>query len=684
MRTCGAARVALWIGLGFAAIARADCTFENDEITNPFAAGCGDVVLEYTESDDSGHSIALGYPVPLPVDSLTPVDGFRSYASLLARAQDLAITYPHVVAHRVGDTLAGRPIWAYVVGDADDVTPAGNPEPAALINATIHAREWQGPEAAMGLLEYLAESDSDPLVRYLRAVMTIVIVPVHNVDGFLETEQYPTTVTAAREQPRGGRMRRKNLRHPTTQGAVDDLLSTIDDNFYGVDLNRNGPEGYGQLGQSSSSTTSLVYRGAAAASEPEWMALEAAADLGPRDRLRMAVDLHSFGQVYIAPMTGDATHDTLTRSLVDRMRAAAGRPYAIDTSTAGSGGFGTVADHYAYGPAVPAWTLELEPRNGGQDYGGLASHGHSGFILPDSEVARMRADVVRMFLIGLYVQAGPPSAQAATITDIATGETRYDARWQADGAGGRELVTSADKALVAGRQYRLEVRFDKPMRTRDAGGKVTQYAGQAPGPGIGSVELELPGTAAESAVIADAATTGWVTAADATGRHGDDGFVVQFTVPASGVASASRRAVLSLGIVDAAGAALDARPSTPVAWSNGRWTGYEDSRGTAGTAGGADCSFRPYVADRAEASPPAASDAPTCTAAQGPQPPPSPVPGPSASGGGGVFDAVTALVLLGLLTAQARATQRFGRRTTRVRLRRSCQASDSRSQSTQR
>ena len=34
-------------------------------------------MLTYTENDNEGTNIALGYPVPKPVASLTPVDGFR-------------------------------------------------------------------------------------------------------------------------------------------------------------------------------------------------------------------------------------------------------------------------------------------------------------------------------------------------------------------------------------------------------------------------------------------------------------------------------------------------------------------------------------------------------------------------------------------------------------------------------
>ena len=56
--------------LGAAPAAWGVCQFQNDEIVNPFEPGCGDVMLTYTETDNTGNHIALGYPVPIPVDSL--------------------------------------------------------------------------------------------------------------------------------------------------------------------------------------------------------------------------------------------------------------------------------------------------------------------------------------------------------------------------------------------------------------------------------------------------------------------------------------------------------------------------------------------------------------------------------------------------------------------------------------
>ena len=89
-------------------------------------------MLNYTESSSGVDLIPLGYPVPVPISSLTPVDGFRSYDSLLALHQDLALTEDNVTALNIGSTLVGRDIWAYSIGDANDQTVDGLAEPAVM------------------------------------------------------------------------------------------------------------------------------------------------------------------------------------------------------------------------------------------------------------------------------------------------------------------------------------------------------------------------------------------------------------------------------------------------------------------------------------------------------------------------------------------------------------------------
>jgi hypothetical protein len=641
-----------------AARAEAACIIDAaDEITNPFAPGCGDVILTYTEADNSGTNVALGFPVPLPIASLTPVDGFRDYASLFARHQSLATLHDEVVGHVVGQSVAGRDVWAYVVGDADPTTADGFPEGAVLVNGGIHAREWQSPEAVTALFETLVEGKTDANFRqYLVENLTTVIVPVNNVDGFLTTQAYPARTSAAREQPREGRMRRKNLRNPNTQGAIDANLMTVADNFWGVDLNRNSVQGFGLFGRSSASFTSLIFRGAGPDTEPELLALQAAAGLGPGARLRLFSDNHSFAQVYFAPTTNNARRNAISADLSARMRAASERTYVYSPDPSGSAGIGTTADRFAFAFEIPAWTLEIEPARGGQDYGGLATHGHSGFILPAREAARMRADVTRQHLLGFYRQSGPPAAIAAQIRDTQNGEIVYDARWQASGATVRTRNVTTNRALVPGRAYRLWVAFNKPMRVRDAGGAVVPYRGQSTGVDVGTVTLEIPSLTNQD--VALGANAAWLNAAGGAPhgylRYADDAFAVDFTLPATISAVASTSAVLVMNLADLAEMALDANPATAVDWGSGHWLRYENVLNVEGDVGGMDCSFQPFVAMQAGAAPPAT--AATCRAAT-PPPPPPPPPSGGGGGGGGTLGLATLLVLL-LLAALTRASIR--------------------------
>jgi hypothetical protein len=631
---------------GAALPAAAVCTFDNDgEITNPFAAGCGDVLFTYTDDDNSGTHIALGYPPPLPVASMTPVAGFREYASLLAQHQSLLALNDEVDGEVVGETLAGREIWAYVIGDADADTAEGFAEPAVLVNGGIHAREWQTPEAVTAVFEALVAGKADGgLVQYLVDNLNTVLVPVNNVDGFIQTQLYPASVTADREQPREGRMRRKNLRNPETNGAIDSDIGTIADNFWGVDLNRNAAQGFGQQGASSSLVTSLVNRGPAPDTEPEFLALQQAATLGPAARLRFFSDTHSFGQVYLAPTPPNTRLNAITQALGVHMADASGRNYGFGPDLPGSPGIGTTADHFTFTYEIPGWTLELEPANGGQDYGGLASHGHSGFILPDAEAARMRDDVARQYLLGFYRQSGPPAAVAAEIRELPGNTVVYRARWERSGPGERALEVDVNTALVPGGNYRLWVAFNKPMRVRNGAGEVVPYAGQSPGAEVGTVTLEIPSLDGADVALGGGA---WLElpggAPNGYLRYADDAFAVDFTLPAATGVDVATPAVLFLDPQDLAEMALDADPASAVDWGGGHWLGYEDALGEDGDSGGGNCSFKPFIAPAAVSAPP--TEVAVCGAAE--LPPPPPPPPPPNRGGGGEGSGLL-LLLLGL------------------------------------
>lgn len=629
--------------------AGAVCIFDGSgEITNPFEPGCGDLLFAYTENDNIGASIALGFPPPVPVASMTPVAGFRTYASLFAQHQSLLTLHDEVAGQVVGQTLAARDIWAYVVGDTDSATAEGFAEAAVLVNGGIHAREWQTPEAVTGLFETLVAGKADSgFGQYLVENLNTIVVPVNNVDGFIQTQLYPDQTTADRQQPREGRMRRKNLRNPVTQGAIDSDIGTVADNFWGVDLNRNSAQGFGQLGRSTTLVTSLVHRSSAPNTEPELLALQQAATLGPVSRLRFYSDTHSFGQVYFAPTPANARLNAITQTLANRMIAASGRNYGFGPDPQGSPGIGTTADHFIFGLEIPGWTMEVEPANGGQDYGGLASHGHSGFILPAAEAARMRADVTRQYLLGFYRQSGPPAAIAAEIRETTGNSVVYRAHWNMNSATTRALVVDTNEALVPGGSYRLWVAFNKPMRIRDAGGSVVPYAGQSPGAAVGTVTLEIPALTGQD--LALGGTGAWLDSPGAAPngylRYEDDAFAVDFTLPNAVNVTAATAAVLTLDLTDLAQMALDADPASAVDWGGGAWLRYENTTGVQGDSGGADCSFKPFIAPQAGAAPPATDAA--CRAATPPPPPPPPLP--QGGGGGGGNGLGLLLLLLGLL-----------------------------------
>jgi hypothetical protein len=633
------AGIALW---ACSTAAGAACVFDSQgTITNPSDPSCRDVMLTYTESDNTGSNVAIGYPVPVPVDSLTPVAGFRTWDSLHARHQALDATFEFVTGTVVGRTISGREIWAYVIGDADQLTADGRPEPAVLLNGGIHAREWQSPEAVTGVFERLVDMAGDSGIgQWMVENMTVIVLPVHNVDGFISTQRYPDRVTASVEQPREGRMRRKNLATPFAPGsAIDQDIDTTGDNFFGVDLNRNNARGFGQNGGSSANPVSLVYRGSSATSEPETRALMSAAALGPEERLRFFVDAHSFTQIFIAPMTGNTRRDAITTRLAAQMRATLNDKYVWGPGQPGSQGIGTTADYFAFTFQIPSWTLELEPRNGGAAYGGTGVS-HSGFILPASEVPRMQAEVFTMTLAGYYLMAGHPAVAAMDIRLSDSGEVVYRADWVRS-AGGRRLDVSVNRPLAAGHTYRLWLAFDKPMRWRSHAGSVVAYPGQraalAP-----ELVLEVP---ARGALPLATDAGAWLTvpggAPDGYLRYATDALATEFTVPTDWAAGAATGAVVSVTAADMTGLGLDADPSSPVGFGDGHWTGLESAPDNSGDVGGPDCSFKPFLAADPAAEPPPTA---TCTAFAG-----TPVPPPSGGGsGGGGGGGLGSLGLLGL------------------------------------
>ena len=268
-------------------------------------------IIPWTEQNGT---LGLGYPVPIPVDTLEPFDGFRTYAGLFAKHQMMALENDYITGHIVGQTIYNRDIWAYLLSDDDDTTRYGVKEGAMMANGGIHAREWQSPETLTQIIsDFHDHSDDESFYQYLLENAAIITIPSNNIDGFLQTQRYPTqNWYASNTGPRDGRMRRKNLLN------TDEDLDTQNDYLNGVDLNRNNDPYWASSNGSSNNPTSLVFHGSASQSEPETMARLAAADLVDADQLRIYTDVHSFSQVHFANKSFNNNLNILqTRVLAD-------------------------------------------------------------------------------------------------------------------------------------------------------------------------------------------------------------------------------------------------------------------------------------------------------------------------------------------------------------------------------
>lgn len=578
------------------------------------AAAQDPLLTEWVENNpfNALDRIALGYPPPIPVDTPLPFDGFRTYAGLRTRHLDLAASTPWVHPEAIGDTRKGRTIWAYRLGDEDRLTPWGLPEAATLTNGGIHAREWQTPETVTGILELLATAPEDHhYLDYLRDQVNMVVIPVLNVDGFLQTQRFPTLNWLQTDPdnplawPRDGRMRRKNLLN------ADEDLSTLGDHLNGVDLNRNNDPYWDSTNgdRSSSDPRSLVHHGAMPRSEPETRALDAAAALGPAEQLRIYTDVHSFSQVHFWVRTNNERLAVQTEQVLDtftdhHLAFPAGKWYAWAgrNNVALNLGIGTTDEYFTVAYKVPSWTLEVEPTNGqsyhaplpgsGADYGGAGVNGHDGFILPESQIRRVREELAQSFATVYYRQSGPPHIQSVRLYDQASGALVYEADWDPVDADNRVAFRRQIQPLEVGREYVLWLGFSKPMRWL-VDGAVQPFPGQGADTVSTSITAVSGGRIVELA-LDDTPATPLEPGGAPTGYrfYRTDALSTGFRIPGT---TANREmftgggaATLRVRTRDMTGHGLDSNAATVAGWANGHWVGYEDAQGNETDFGGAD------------------------------------------------------------------------------------------------
>lgn len=268
---------------------------------------------------------------------------YRDYEAIGVRLRQLAELAPdRARVESIGHSIEGRPLWAVRIGGA---TPDATP---MLINGTQHAREWIAAMVTTCVADRLVRGyDTDPVIRAFVDRTELWVVPVANPDGYQHSWS-------------ANRYWRKNRR-----------------GTHGVDLNRNFSVAWGGQG-SSNLERSDVYRGAHAFSEPESRALR---DLAMRERVRVHVDFHAYGQLVLYPWSykrAPATDRARFAALGDRMASAMFAPheshYALQSGAELSPAAGTMMD-WMYGEAKAlSFTIELRPK------------GRGGFVLPPEEI----------------------------------------------------------------------------------------------------------------------------------------------------------------------------------------------------------------------------------------------------------------------------------------------------------
>jgi carboxypeptidase T len=236
--------------------------------------------------DDNAVDVLDKYETPSQF-SLGSMAGYFTYAEFLAHLDNMSTLYPNLITVKAPiDTFLtheSRPLYWLKISDNPTIDEA---EPEVLFTALHHAREPASLSQLIFFMYYILENyTTDANIRALVDSTEIFFVPMINPDGYVYNE---TTA------PNGGGMWRKNRRN-------NGLGS------YGVDLNRNYAYGWGGLG-ASSNTTSDIYYGPSAFSEPETKAIKY---LIESHQFLFTLNYHTFSDLLLYPFGYDLNQPTV-------------------------------------------------------------------------------------------------------------------------------------------------------------------------------------------------------------------------------------------------------------------------------------------------------------------------------------------------------------------------------------
>ena len=236
----------------------------------------------------------------------------------------------------IGTTWEERDIIAVTVSKGMENADS---KPALFYTGTIHAREWIGIELSIAFAQYVLDHiQYDPHLNHLLERATLYMVPCANPDGF----EYSRTHFS---------FWRKNRR----QNA---------DGSFGVDLNRNFSIGFAP----NKNTSSNVYPGPSAFSEPETQALKAFAEDHPN--ITVALDYHSQGNVFFPAhnfihedVVGTTDLNVLAANMAEEIRRVSGREYGVHMGKPPTSLISGSGREFYYSLGALALVVEVGTRN---------------------------------------------------------------------------------------------------------------------------------------------------------------------------------------------------------------------------------------------------------------------------------------------------------------------------------
>ncbi|MEM3445158.1 MAG: M14 family metallopeptidase [Thermoplasmata archaeon] len=214
-------------------------------------------------------------------------ESYHSYNSTNSLTQELfnlSAQHPDIMkVISIGKTWEGRDIWAVKL--SKDVDTEDPDKPEILFDADHHAREWLTIELAMFIIhKFVDEYPANSTISELVNTTQIWVIPTMNPDGRVYDGE-----TSDGIDPNSTTMWRKNKRDNNGNGQFDQ-------NYDGVDLNRNYPFAWGT--GSSPNPSAEDYRGPYPGSEPE---VQAYMKFVKQHHFILAVSYHTYGQYILYP-----------------------------------------------------------------------------------------------------------------------------------------------------------------------------------------------------------------------------------------------------------------------------------------------------------------------------------------------------------------------------------------------